>query len=711
MKTYKILPIATALVLGVASSSAFAIATIGAGTNSGAAGATVTIPITYTRPGGDAFNVFSTSFRINHTNPPITFVSFAAGTPPTNSSVSCGANMANTLINCSLTTNPPTAIAVGTFTLGTITYQIAPGAIPGAQSLPLTVIECTDAGGNEIPNSCNSANGTITVTGGVVNTPPVIAYSSPVNGGTVTYSAGGVAPANIVATPSGGAGAGAPATTTVGACTLAGGGAAFMAGFPIAQLSFIGPTVTAQNIVLPNCTPQAVAVNATLTCPELRNGVAVNPAPSFTLSCPAAAPVAVAPVIAFTNPAIGGTVTYSAGGVAPANITATPSGGSGVGAPATTTVGACTLAGGGAAFAAGFPIAQLSFIGPTVTAQNIVLPNCTPQAAAVNATLSCPTVRGGVAVNPVPSFTLTCPAAGPAGVAPVLTYNPAPNSSTPILAGQTAVIAVGCPTEGANCTGSGAGPSATSTLSNLTAVYNGPMFSPTPGMVCQFVTQAGAPAGNLLSFVALQADAGNISCVCPANTTNLPTEPFIVSVEERTPSTAGPVARSFTIVCGGPPPPGCPTIAAAPGAGTVTLINNGGTTLVTTATLTGAVVGQTQTVSCAVTGASVGSTFTITTAPTPLTLSSVVTSGTVLAACTNSAQTLGTATLTCTSTSSQLGCATLNTQYTLNCPGVTVVGPPVTFIPVPAMSEQGRILLAALMLLLGLGVVGFRMRG
>jgi len=229
-------------------------------------------------------------------------------------------------------------------------------------------------------------------------------------------------------------------------------------------------------------------------------------------------------------------------------------------------------------------------------------------------------------------------------------------------------------------------------------------------MACQFVTQAGAPAGNLLSFVALQADAGNISCVCPANTTNLPTEPFIVSVEERTPSTAGPVARSFTIVCGGPPPPGCPTIAAAPNAGTVTLTNNGGTSLVTTATLTGAVVGQTQTVSCAVTGASVGSTFTITTAPTPLTLSSVVTTGTVLARCVNTAQTLGTATLTCTSTSSQLGCATLNTQYTLNCPGVTVV-PPITFIPVPAMSEQGRILLAALMLLLGLGVVGFRMRG
>lgn len=414
------------------------------------------------------------------------------------------------------------------------------------------------------------------------------------------------------------------------------------------------------------------------------------------------------PNIAFSNPASGGTVTYSGAGTAPA-IVATPSGGAGSGAAATTTVGGCTLAGGGAAFPAGFPTPQLSFVGPTVTAQNIVLPNCTPQAAAVNATLTCPVVQNGVAAASG-TFTLTCPAAAPAGVAPVLTYNPAANSSTSIPQNQAAVIAVGCPTEGANCTGSGTGPSATSTLSNLTAVYNGPMFSPTPAMVCEFVTQGGTGAGNTLSFVALQADAGNISCLCPPNTTNLPEEPFIVSVEERTPSTAGPVARSFTIVCGGPPPPVCGTIAANPSAGTVNLTNNGGASLVTTATLTGAGVGPTQTVSCITSAVSAGSTFTVTTAPNPLVLSSVNTTGTVSAACTNTANTVGTATLTCTSTSSQMGCATLNTQYTLSCPGVPV-GPPISTIPVPAMSEQGRILLAALMLLLGLGVVGFRLRG
>ena len=133
MKTNKILSLASALALTFVSVNAFATATIGAGSNSGAAGATVTIPVTYVRPAGDGFNVFSASFRINHTNPPITFVSFstAGGTLPTNSSVSCGANGGNTLTNCSVTTNPPTAIAVGNYTLGTITYQIGVGAAAG----------------------------------------------------------------------------------------------------------------------------------------------------------------------------------------------------------------------------------------------------------------------------------------------------------------------------------------------------------------------------------------------------------------------------------------------------------------------------------------------------------------------------------------------------------------------------------------------------
>lgn len=584
MKTYKILPIAMALALGVASSSAFAVATIAAGTNSGAAGSTVTIPITYTRPAGDANNIFSTSFRINHTNPPITFVSFAAGSPPTNASVACGANMANTFVNCALTTNPPTAIAVGTYTLATITYQIAPGAAAGPQPLPLTVIECTDAGGNDIPGSCNSANGTITVTGGGGNTPPTIGYA-PTPGNTINYTGAGTANP-IVATPSGGAGSGAAATTTVGACTITGGGAAFPT-TNIAQLSFVGATVTPQNIALPNCVPQASAVNATLTCPE--------------------------------------------------------------------------------------------------------------------------TAGAGAAVNRV--WTLNCPAAAPAGVPPTMTYNPDSGSSTNVPAGNSLTIVAGCPNDGAACGGSGSGLAATTRLSGLVALYTG-LASPSPSMSCSFVNQAGANVAAPLDFVATQQDSGNIRCTCPANSTGLPTEPFQVTVLESRPASGGVTATlTFNIICQGAPPPACGTIAANPASGTINLSNGGGASQVATVSLTGAGAGVSHTVSCLTGAAPSGSSFNVTTAPSPLTLSNATTSGTVSATCTNTNVAAVSVPLTCTSTAvGAQGCTNLNVSYTLSCPGVTVQPPP-SLIPVPALNEQGRILLAALVLLMGLGVVGFRMRG
>ncbi|MBK9658208.1 MAG: hypothetical protein IPO66_23535 [Rhodanobacteraceae bacterium] len=100
---------------------------------------------------------------------------------------------------------------------------------------------CSDAGGGTV--ACTSTPGSVVV--GAVNTPPTIAYN-PTTGTTINYTTGGTATA-IVATPSGGSGSGAAATTTVGACTISGGGAAFPT-TNIAQLSFVGNTVTAQNI-------------------------------------------------------------------------------------------------------------------------------------------------------------------------------------------------------------------------------------------------------------------------------------------------------------------------------------------------------------------------------------------------------------------------------------------------------------------------------
>ena len=597
MKTNKILSLVSAMALGALSMDAFAVATIGAGTNTGAAGATVTIPVTYNRPGGDANNVFSASFRFAHTNPPITFVSFstAGATPPTSSATACNTNGPNTLVTCTLTTNPSTAIAVGNYTLGTITYQIAPGAAAGAQALVTTVVECTDIMGNEIPGSCDAANGTITVSGGGGNVAPTIGYA-PTTGTTINYTGAGTA-ANIVATPSGGSGNGAQATTTVGACTIAAGGSPAFPTTNINQLTFIG-AAAAQNIVLPNCVPQAGgAVNATLTCPEVRNGVAVVPAPAWPLVCPQAA------------------------------------------APA---------------------------------------------------------------------------------VPPTLSFSPAANSSTIVAAGAAQIISVGCPTDGVACNGSGTGLAATARLEVLSAVYAGPA-SPQPTMVCAFVNEAAVPTGNnTLDFVAATADPGDIRCTCPLNTTAGADEPFTVSVFERNPASGNTtVQRFFTLVCGTPPPPpNCGTIVAAnqaPGS-IVALTGDGGAAVqVTALSLTGASVGVQQTATCVVSGASVGSTFTVTTAPTPLVLgTNPALAGTVSATCTNSAQTVATATVTCSFASNTLPTCVNGAPvaFTLNCPGQgQPPQPPVETVPVPSLSEQGRILLAALVLLMGLGVVGFRMRG
>lgn len=103
----------------------------------------------------------------------------------------------------------------------------------------------------------------------------------------------------------------------------------------------------------------------------------------------------------------GGTISYTTSGTA-LPIVVTPSGGSGSGQGATTTVGVCTITAGGAAFPTTVT-AQLSFVGSTTTAQNLNLPNCVPQSTATNATLTCPVVRG--TDLPLTRFwTLNCPA-------------------------------------------------------------------------------------------------------------------------------------------------------------------------------------------------------------------------------------------------------------------------------------------------------------
>jgi hypothetical protein len=380
------------------------------------------------------------------------------------------------------------------------------------------------------------------------------------------------------------------------------------------------------------------------------------------------------------------------------SIVATPSGGAAAG---TTTVGSFVLSGAAAANFAVTSAATLTFTAGTNTPQNITM-TCTSTAAAQTANLQATeTITNGATTQRF--WVLNCPAGAAAAVPPTLTYAPATGSTTNVASAGNFDVAVGCPTDGAACNGSGTGLAATSRLVSVTAVYTGPPFSPTPTMACNFVNEAGGNVAAPLDFVATQADAGDVRCACPVAFT---AEPFTVTVVEQSPAGGASVNRSFNVVCGAGLT--CGTISATPGTGTVNLNNGGAPVTVTTVNFTGATAGQTQQVSCTQSGVSAGSTFTVT--GVPATLSSATTSTTVAASCSNTATTAGTATLTCTSTANSPGCTTLNATYTLTCPGVNVP-PPVNTVPVPAMSEQGRILLAALVLLLGLGVVGFRMRG
>jgi hypothetical protein len=251
------------------------------------------------------------------------------------------------------------------------------------------------------PGSAVQRTWTLNCPAAEVPTPPAIAFS-PGAGSTINYTTGGNASA-ISVTPSGGSGSGAPATTTLGACSITGGGAAFPT-TNIAQLSFVGASTTAQNLALPNCVPQAgLAVNATLSCPESRGGgAAVNR--SWTLTCPAGA-ANTPPSVSYT-PAAGSTINFPTGAAGPATSSINVSSSGGV-APGTVNVASCSAP-------AGFTITNtpINFTGTAGGAQisGSINLSCTRGASLQTGTLSCSeTPTPGTAVTR--SWALSCPAA------------------------------------------------------------------------------------------------------------------------------------------------------------------------------------------------------------------------------------------------------------------------------------------------------------
>jgi hypothetical protein len=400
----------------------------------------------------------------------------------------------------------------------------------------------------------------------VVVVAPALAYA-PTTGSTVAFTGvttiGTTGNGTIAATPSGGAGTGAAATTTINACTLGGTNPGSFAGAAAINLSFVGNTTTPQNLAL-TCTSQQTAQTATLTCNETRGSDAPVQR-QWPLNCPAGTPVA--PSIAY-NPTTGSNIAFTGvttiGTTGNGTIAATPSGGAGTGAAATTTINTCTLGGTNPGSFAGAAAINLSFVGNTTTPQNLAL-TCTSQQTAQTATLTCNETRGSDA--PVQrQWPLNCPAGTP--VAPSIAYNPT-TGTTVAFTGVTTIGTTGNGTIAATPSGGiGTGAGATTTINGCTLGGTNP------------AAFAGAGAINL-SFVGNTTTAQNLALTCTAGAA---AQTATLTCNE-TRGTAPAVPRQWSLSC--PAGPLLPLTAAPAIGGTVNVTGTaGGSTTTAPITLT-----------------------------------------------------------------------------------------------------------------------------
>lgn len=302
----------------------------------------------------------------------------------------------------------------------------------------------------------------------------------------------------------------------------------------------------------------------------------------------------------------------------------------------------------------------------------------------------CAISGGGAAATCTATSGFVNVSAGPGNVPPTLTYNPnfGTNVVFPGAGGQllNATIAV----SGAG--GSGSGLDATARVTNCQV---SPPFSP-PVFTCS------AGAGGTLDFTPGGADPGDINCSCQAPV--IGTESATLSCEEIRPASGTPVVRTWNLTCPGTagqcgvlaftPPEGVVNFSA--GAASIVVSHSGGTA--------GA---NTSFNNCVIGGANAGN-FSITNTPIAFSFPGGATNqGTISLACTNATTTDITASLSC----NQICDGTTARNWTLSCPGQTA--PPVEeeAVPVPTLGDFGRILLAAMLLLLGMGAVTIRTRG
>ena len=505
---------------------------------------------------------------------------------------------------------------------------------------------------------------------------PTLTYGPAPNAAltTVTFPAGaaGATTTTISVTPSGSTGGG---STSVTACTITGavGGGTF-AGVTTTPAN--GVYVTTAGTVNLGCTRAATAGTATLTCTE---GAATPRV--WGLTCPAGIVAPVAPTLS----ALPAAVTLVAGTGTAAVSVAT------AGVATASVALACTIPAGAAAFAiptgANRTINAPATLGANAPAIGL---SCTPQTAAITATLSCAqTETPAGAALPALTSVITCPAA-PAATA--ITYQLPPGTvgaPTDITFPPGAGGPVGSTINaGFSVTGTNFGAGQTGTVGACT-------FAADPTPTAPAVSDPTAFTG----FAQLTFNTANNTVAQPFNgicTRRATTVSAIMSCPEVQPSNAvNPVARVYRVICPvlGPPP----VISASPTSGPLVLpaFTVGAGSSNSVLTFTGTAGGS---VACAFNPTVPGYTAT----PNPLTLTGT-TPGTVNVTYTGATAGTFTGTLVCNVAAPSFGGPfTYNVSTTVN--GV----PAVNAIQVPALGNFSLLLLVAGFLGFGVVLVGRR---
>ncbi len=390
------------------------------------------------------------------------------------------------------------------------------------------------------------------------------------------------------------------------------------------------------------------------------------------------------PALAY-NPTTASTVVLESGA---GSIEATPFGGMGSGAAATTAINGCAIGGvsGPGTFGSVAGV-NLTFVGNTTSPQSINL-SCTLGDAVTTGTLTCNETAGS---GPplVRSWSLTCPSSS-LGVPPNLTYVPSFGSNVSFIGTPGTQIISTISVIGISGTGSGG--SATARVSDCQV---SPALSP-PVFACQ------PSGGNVLDFTPGGADPGDITCSCEAPSTGQLTANL--TCEETRPLGTTPVVRQWSLTCPGTPG-SCGTLVFSPNPGLIQF--TGGTASIGISHTGGTMGNDTTFNGCGITGAN-ASNFQISNAPINFSFTGGSTgSGQIDLACTNSTTAPVQATLSC----SQV-CDVNNTPrtWTLECPAGGTPPPTAEVVPVPSSSDFSRILLAAMLVLIGMAAVTIRGR-